>query len=335
MQHQYSDETFGYYMSDNFVTIVNTLSVKQAMRQLIREAATHDNIGTLFVTDVKGQYLGAMDIKQLIIAREDTVLASLIDPDFPYVYAEEEIWEKRGELKEFAEDDIAVLDALGRMVGVLESVDVLEIVEDELEEDYARLAGVPVEEEEQTSLWKSLMGRLPWLGILLVLGMGVSAIIGMFESVIQQLSAIVCFQSLILGMAGNTATQSLAVTIRLLSQDEMDGVRKRRLLFREFRLGLTGGMLLGILSMVFSAGYVWLILGDPFGFSVSVGVCVGLALWAAMTLSSCSGTLIPLCLDRFGIDPALAGGPLITTLGDLFSVAIYYGLAWLLLLQIL
>ena len=157
----------------------------------------------------------------------------------------------------------------------------------------------------------------------------------MFEAVVDQIAVIVCFQSLILGMAGNVGTQSLAVTIRVLMDENLKTAQKIHLIFKEMRVGLCNGLLLGIVSFVFIGLYVWLFKKYELMFSFAVSGCVGIALLIAMVISSLVGTLIPLFFNKLKIDPAVASGPLITTINDLVAVVSYYGLAWLLLIQVM
>jgi magnesium transporter len=176
--------------------------------------------------------------------------------------------------------------------------------------------------------------RVPWLIALLFMGLGVSAVVGLFEGVVDELPMIVAFQSLILGMAGNVGTQSLAVTVRALGSDEDFGFKKQFfIIVKETRVALLNGLALGIFSFVIVGAY--LLLFGSYGTSVALTTagCVGAALWFAMTISGFTGAAIPMCFYRLGIDPAVASGPLITTINDLVAVVSYYGLAWLFLLQ--
>ena len=180
----------------------------------------------------------------------------------------------------------------------------------------------------------SVKKRLPWLCILLVMGLGVSATVGLFESIVAQLPVIMCFQSLILDMAGNVGTQSLAVAIRVLMDKQISGKQKITLVFKEARVGLANGMILGILSFVVIGGYLCL-KGNTALFAFAVSGCLGSAMVLAMLISSMSGTVIPIFFQKIGIDPAVASGPLITTLNDLVAVIAYYGLAWIILINIM
>ena len=154
--------------------------------------------------------------------------------------------------------------------------------------------------------------RLPWLLVLLGLGMVVSSVVGLFESVVAQLTLIVCFQSLVLDMAGNVGTQSLAVTIRVLMDSETTGAQKRKLVWKEARVGLMNGAILGAASFALIGAYL-LLRGEAALMAFGVSGCIGIALIAAMLLSSISGTVIPIFFKKIGVDPAVASGPLITT----------------------
>ena len=180
---------------------------------------------------------------------------------------------------------------------------------------------------EEMSLTKTL--------VLLVLGMVVSGVVGAFEKVVSRLTIIMAFQSLILDMAGNVGTQSLAVTIRVLMDKEITARKKLGLVCKEMRVGLFSGLILGSLSVLFVGAYIMLGKGYPAQYAFAVSVCIGAALLLAMFISSAVGTLIPMFFKRIGVDPAVASGPLITTVNDLVAVVTYYGLSWLLLLQVL
>jgi magnesium transporter len=177
--------------------------------------------------------------------------------------------------------------------------------------------------------------RLPWLGALLVLGMLVSSVVGIFEDVVAQIALIVCFQSLVLDMAGNVGTQSLAVTIRVLMDEDITPKQKWQLIAKEIRVGFCNGLLLGTASFVFIGLYVMLAKHQPARFAFAVSLCVGVALLVAMLISSLVGTVVPILFKQMKIDPAVASGPFITTINDLVAVVSYYGLAWILLINVL
>lgn len=251
------------------------------------------------------------------------------------MYASEQIEDCIEEIKDYSEDSIPVLDADNRLIGVLTSQDITQLVDDEMGDDYAKLAGLSSEEDLHEPLRKSIGKRLPWLMILLGLGLVVSSVVGMFETVVAHLTLIISFQSLVLDMAGNVGTQSLAVTIRVLMDEKISSRQKLYLVGKEARIGLTNGLVLGLLSFLLIGLYLLIFKNQTPVFAFSVSFCTGTALLLALLISSVSGTVIPLALKRLHIDPAVASGPLITTINDLVAVVTYYGLAWLLLIHTL
>jgi magnesium transporter len=331
----YDEDQIGSMMTTNFIEISRTLTVKQAMRQLIAQAEDNDNISILYVTDEEGMFYGAIDLKDLIIARAGESLESLISTSYPYMLASDSITDNLERLKDYAEDSIPVLDQEHHIIGVITAQDLVEAVDDEMGEDYAQLAGLTTEEDLDESVGQSMKKRLPWLLILLCLGLGVSTVAGMFERVMKQLTLIVFFQSVVLGMSGNSGTQSLAVTIRVLMDEELTGKERLKMVWKEARVGFCDGLLLGIVSFVCIGIYIMLAKGKPALYAFSVSGCVGTALMVAMTISSLVGTVVPIVLHKIHIDPAVASGPLISTVSDLVAVVTYYGLSWILLLNVI
>jgi len=329
----YEEDEVGSLMTTNFIVVEQGVTIKQAMKALVSQAAENDNISTIYVSRVDGTFYGAIELTDLIIARNYVDLESLITTSYPHVYATEKISECIEDLKDYSEDSIPVLNGENKILGVITAQDLVEIVDDEMSEDYAKFAGLTEEEEFEESLTDSVKKRLPWLGILLVLGLGVSTVTGMFESVIDELPLVVFFQSLILGMSGNVGTQSLAVTIRVITDEELEFKQIVSRIFKEIGIGFSNGFLLGITSFVLIGFYIWIVKGMAVMDAYAVSACIGVALLLAMTVSSFVGTIIPILFKKINVDPAVASGPLISTINDMVAVVTYYGLAWLLLIN--
>ncbi len=331
----YDEEQIGSRMTTNYIMIQRNDSVKQAMRALIGQAQENDNINTIYVEDENGSYYGAIDLKDLIIAREYEELDQIISTSYPYLMATEKVSDCIERLKDYAEDSIPVLNPQKQVIGVITSSDIVEAVDDEMGDDYAKLAGLTAEEDLNETLPESMKKRLPWLILLLFLGMGVSTVVGGFEKLVSKFALIVSFQSLILGMSGNVGTQSLAVTIRVLVDENISAKEKFLLTLKEMRIGFINGLMLGLLGFLFIGCYVWLIKGRTVSYSFAIAACVGLSLLAAMVISSLMGTVVPLFFHKLKVDPAVASGPLITTINDLIAVVTYYGLSGVILIGIL
>ena len=335
----YDDDMIGSKMTTNFIAVKKNLSIKQAMRAVITEAGENDNISTLYAVNDDDTFYGAIDLKDLIRARDGTPLDNIITTAYPYVYAKETVEECIDQLKDYEEDSIPILNGNNVLIGVITQSDIVEVVHEELGDDYAKLAVLTEAEDINEPLFKSMRKRIPWLLALLALGLIVSTVIGSFQSLITipQLFILFSFQSLILDMGGNTGTQSLGVTIRVISDDELDKKNRFKFIFKELRVGFFNGLLIGTLAFI--AVGIFLTFISPvkdaskyFGFEISA--CIGIALLCSMVVASLDGTLIPILFKKIGIDPAVASGPLITTVNDLVAVCIYYGVSLLLFVEI-
>ena len=331
----YEENEMGSRMTTNYIAIRRGIDIRQAMRELVSQAGENDNIVTVYVLDESDKYYGAIDLKDLIVARENDTLESIINTTYPFVTDHEKIEDCIDELVDYAEDSIPVLSETKELLGVITAQDVVEAVDDEMGEDYAKLAGLTDEEDLRETTKESMKKRLPWLIILLFLGMGVSSVVGAFEAVVAVLPIVMCFQSLILDMAGNVGTQSLAVTIRVLMDENLTGKQKLHLVWKEMKVGFVNGLLLGSLAFVFIGIYIACFKHNAWLHAFLISGCVGVSLMVAMVISSLVGTLIPIFFHKIKIDPAVASGPLITTVNDLVAVVTYYGLAWLFLIQIM
>ena len=368
----YDDDEIGSCMTTNYICIPKGLSVRQAMSELVRQAGTNDNISTIYVLDESLKFAGAIDLKDLIIARKHDVLDDIIVRSYPSVTDHEKIDDCMEKIMDYSEDSIPVLSQDGHMLGVITSEDIVEMVDNEMGED--RLAGdgtlgraqevfqrdagnllrglegeehaeagtlvgclfcdiLTAEEDLKETTVQSMKKRLPWLIILLFLGMIVSSVVGVFEHVVAVLPIVICFQSLVLDMAGNVGTQSLAVTIRVLMDETLTGKQKLFLLVKEMKIGLLNGGILGIMALALLGIYIHLFKGYTWIGAFGISGCVGISLLVAMVISSLVGTVIPMFFHKIKIDPAVASGPLITTVNDLVAVVTYYGLAFLLLIM--
>lgn len=332
---QYEDIEIGSKMTNNFILISKTYRVKEAMKKVILEAADNDNVSTIYVEDEYGHYFGALDLRDLIIARENDKLIDIIKQSYPAFYATELVEDIIVSLKDYGLDSYPILNEKNEVIGALTAEDVIEAVDEEMKDDYAKLAGLTEEEDLHESVFVSVKKRLPWLIVLLFMGLLVSGLISSFEEVVKTLPMIVFFQSLILGMAGNTGTQSLAVTIRLLSDEEVSRKEVVKTILKEVRIGFMNGSILAILAFTFVFLFLLItkqgVTSDVFSYleSLKASAIVAVSLLVAMTICSVIGSIVPIIFKKIKIDPAVASGPFITTINDVLAVIIYYGLATL------
>ena len=332
----YDENMIGSRMTTNYIAIDKDATVRQTMKKMIEEAAINDNISTIYFTIGDNEFYGAVDLRDLIIARENDDLKTIIKTSYPYLKATDFVSECINKIQEYALSSFPVVDDDMHLIGVITSDDVVEAVNDELGDDYAKFGGLVGEEDLKESTFKSVRKRIPWLFILLFLGLVTSLLISQFENVVIGIPIVVVFQSLILDMAGNCGTQSLAVTIRVLSDGEVTNKNLFKLIFKEFRVGLFNGVIVGIFTFIFVL--LFLLLSAPdnqFNQNMKISVVVSLSILLSIMVANFSGSFIPIIFKKCKIDPAVASGPFITTLIDLIAVVIYYGLAWLIILNVL
>lgn len=327
----YEEDMIASRMTTNFITVQTGSSVPEAMKQVVAQAADHDNISTIYAVNEKGIFAGAFSLKDLIIARKDTPLSDIIVTAYPSVYATEKIADVLSLIENYSEESIPVLSRDNKILGVVTASDVVEVVDDEMGDDYAKLGGLGEEEDLNEPVKESVRKRLPWLILLLFLGMLVSSVVSAYETVVARLTLIMAFQSMILDMSGNVGTQSLAVTIRVLMDENLQSSAKGKLLRKEMETGLLNGLILGIIAFAGVGFYIVLAKHYPLSQAFLVSGCIGASLVLAMFISSMVGTVVPMFFKKIGVDPAVASGPLITTITDLVGVVTYYSLAWMML----
>ena len=329
----YDDDEIGSMMTTNYVSLNKDISVKMAMKKIIEIAPENDNINIIYFTNDDNTYFGALPLKDLIIARENTVLTDIIKTNYPILNEHEILSNVLEDLKDYSLDSIAVLNENREIIGIITSDDIINAVDEELTEDYVKLAAMSGEFNEDETVTQAVKKRIPWLFALLVLGFLVSSVMSLFETVIKELAIVVYFQTIVLDMAGNAGTQSLAVTIRIISEDVSNKVI-RKIIGKELRIGALNGIIVGSSSLILVAGFLLITRFSTYNFpsAVMIGLTVAIALIISMAASNLCGTLMPILFKKMKIDPAVASGPFITTLNDLIAVAVYYGVAWLILL---
>lgn len=330
----YDDDCIGSRMTTDYVSIKNDYNIKTAMKSLVEQAAENDNISTIYVTDENNVFYGAVSLNKLFIARSDTPLDDIVTTSFPYLYADDKIVDALPRIKEYEEESLPVLDADNRLIGVLTSADVVEAVDDEISEDYAKLAGLSEEDDLSERVFGSVKKRLPWLAALLLLSFIVSSVLKVFDGVMAALPILVFFQTMVLDMSGNASTQSLGVTIRRLTDPDITAADKRRAFFSELSISFFDALILATIAFGLTTAYMLIFKHQPVAQAMPVAACIAAAMAISMTVSGILGTAIPMFFKKTGIDPAAASGPLITTMNDLLSAVTYYGLAALLLLTI-
>ncbi|MGI6767591.1 MAG: magnesium transporter [Bacilli bacterium] len=322
------ESSVGSIMTTNYIEVNQDCDVKEAMKILVREASDAEVIDPIYITDA-GRLVGILDLKTLIIARSPLQVKEIMKTNYVFAEKDEDIEDAAGKIRDYGLSSLPVLD-YGNLVGIITIDDAMDVINEEASYNYGSLAGVGNDTEKERSIFSSLRKRLPWLLGLLVLSFITASIIGGFEGIIKEVTILIFFQSLILDMVGNVGTQSLAVTLMGLTHGELDDKRELRAnIFREIRIALINSFLIAILTFLVVS--IFLLIRSYNGNVWEIGLFLAIAMFFTINASAIIGVIIPIFFEKIGLDPAVASGPLITTINDILAVLIYYGLASLLI----
>lgn len=324
--YKYEEGTAGAIMTTNFISIVSGSDIRDLMRLIVKEAPEAETINTSFVVDQEGRLLGTIDLKKLIIARAPKTVDEIMNKSFASVDVNDDVETALKKITDYDIYDMPVLEN-GILKGIITMDDALAAISEESEEDYAKLAGLTDTEKIEESIGSSIKKRLPILALLLVLDIFVAFIASAFDYLftIPALAVITVFQPIILALAGNTGIQSLGVTIRKITNSELESTNQVfRHLGNEFAVGLLSSVIVGTLVFFFTTGYLYII-GEK-ELYLKIGAVVGLSVVLGLIISNLFGALTPVILHKLNLDPAVISGPFITTVLDILAVLIYFSL---------
>lgn len=314
----YPPETAGGLMTNQFIWIKEHYTVRDAVEKLKEFASFSENIYYLYVINEEKKLVGVVSYRDLLIAHIDDRIENIMFSRVISVPVDSDQEEVAQIIERYDFIAVPVVDEEQRLLGIITVDDALDVVIQEANEDIEKLSATGKSIDFNTKAVTASARRLPWLVLLLFIGLISGSIISGFEDTLAQNIALFFFMPMIAGMTGNTGTQSLAVVVRGVVTSEVDKKTVIKLIFRELRVGILIGIACGILILLIA--YFW-------QNSLILGFVVGLSLLATLIIGTMAGTIIPLVLYRLGIDPAVASGPLITTLNDIFSLLIYFGIA--------
>ncbi len=314
----YAEYTAGAIMTTEYVSVLESSTVRSAMAVLRREAPDAETIYYLFVVDDKHRLTGVLSLRDLIIADEDELIQHVMSDRVVSVELTADQEEVAIIMKDYNFLALPVVNENQVLQGIITVDDIIDVIDEEASDDYSKLAGISDMDEINDSAFKSIKNRLPWLIVLLFLGMFTANLMSRFEDTLEQVALLALFIPLISGTSGNSGTQALAVAVRGIATGEVGETSKVKLLFREMMTGLMMGLICAV--VVTGIVYVW---KD----NLIIGLLVGSALSCSILVATLAGSFIPLLMHKMGVDPAVASGPFITTLNDVTSLLIYFSLA--------
>lgn len=320
---RYEEDTAGGIMAKEFIRANKNWNVIQTINEIRRQAENVEKIFSIYVVNNRQQLLGRVSLKRIILAGENTKIEDIYEPEVISVptYMDQE--EVALIMRKYDLESVPVVNAKNKLVGRITVDDILDVVQEEADEDIQAMAGISGDIEESDSVFMITKARLPWLLIGVIGGLMGAKIIGFFEDGLNKYLALASFIPLVAATGGNVGIQASSLIVQsLASKSVFDDTPWQR---------FVKGTLVAVLNGLLLAVFVFLVVVFLYGFEPIFGITVGTALFCVVLLASFMGTVTPLVLNRFGINPAIASGPFITTTNDLLGLAVYFGVAMYLL----
>lgn len=319
---RYNENTAGGLMHKELVKVNENWSVLTCVREMRIQAENISRIHSIYVVDDEDRLKGRLSLKDLLTTSTRTPIKDVYITKLNWVKVDSEDVEVARMMQKYDLEAVPVVDEMGRLVGRITIDDIVDVIKDEADKDYQLAAGISQDVEADDSILELTKARLPWLVLALLGGFITVRVLGTFEGAMENHGQLFFFTPLIAAMAGNVGVQSSAIIVQGLANDTLSGSLFNRL-FKEVSLSLFNGVILAVILYV---GSYFLL-----GLDSILGVIVTIALVSVIIIASLIGTFVPLMLDKFGLDPALATGPFITTSNDICGILIYFSIAKLIL----
>jgi magnesium transporter len=320
----YEEETAGREMTPLFVDLHSDMTVTQALERVRRLAINQETVYECYIMDRRRYLIGTVSLKDLVIADPNARVSDIMKPDPPFVSTRTDREEVASELREHSLLAIPVVDAEQRLVGIITHDDVADIMEREATEDIYRFGAVPGTERGYfaSRIFSVVRRRTPWLFLLIAVSMVIAPIIFEQEDLLAEIWILTAFIPLVIATGGNVGAQSATVVIRGLATGEVNPRRALAVVLREVGIGAIMGLALGTVALG---------LAYAFGRNMEAAIVVGMTLVGISVMATLVGGALPFIFRRLKIDPALVSAPFITTIMDIFGVALYFGIAQMIL----
>jgi len=314
-------ETAGSIMTTELIQVLPDVTVDDIIED-IRIVGSHaETIYYIYVISEENQLLGVLSLRELLLSPGDTLVKDIMNTQTVSVPQEMDQEEVAQIIQDYDLLAVPVISDDNTLLGIVTVDDILDIVHFEMTEDFHRFSGISTTEDDETeseTILQMTRSRLPWIIILIFLGLISANLIDFFEETLEQVVALAAFIPIILDTAGNVGTQSLAVSVRRLTLKEDNKDSFWKMIGKEFG----SGVLIGLASFVTIGILSYVLYG-----SLVLSAIIGLSLLLALSLSTVIGSIVPAIFNKIGIDPAVASGPFITTINDTFALVVYFGLA--------
>jgi magnesium transporter len=315
---RYDEDTAGGLMGKELVKVNENWNVLTCVKEMRAQAENVTRVHSIYVVDDENRLKGRLSLKDLLTTSTKTPIREVYIPKVDYVKVNTENVEVARIMQKYDLEAIPVVDELGRLVGRITIDDIVDVIKEEADKDYQLAAGISQDVEADDSILELTKARLPWLVLALFGGFISVRVLGLYEPAMELHKELFFFTPLIAAMAGNVGVQSSAIIVQGLANNALSGSLLNRLL-KELSLSLLNGL---ILASILIAGSHFLL-----DINILTGLTVSLALLSVIITASLIGTFIPIVLDKYGVDPALATGPFITTSNDILGIIIFFSIA--------
>ena len=309
----YPEDTAGGLMAKELIKVNENWNTVQCLKEMRKQADNVKTVFTIYVVDDNDKLLGLMSLRRLLLTERATAIKEIMFTDIISVKATEENENVANMMQKYDLVVLPVVDDSGRLLGRITIDDVMDVAKEEAEKDYQMASGISEDVESSDSVWELTRARLPWLLIGMIGGLFGAKVIGIFD--LKENFELAFFIPLIAAMGGNVGIQSAAIVVQGLANDSLKMENIFQKLLKELGVGLLNGIICSVI-----------ILGATFalGYSMELSLTVSISLLAVIVFAALFGTFIPLTLEKYNIDPALATGPFITTVNDVLGLFIYF-----------
>lgn len=317
---QYPEDSAGSIMTTEFVDLKETMTVEQALQHIRDIGLDSETIYNSYVLDKNRVLLGIVNIKGILISKKGTLIKDLMATNIISVNTMEDKEEVTKVFDKYDYYALPVVDNENRLVGIITMDDAINVIQDEVSEDFEKMAAISPNEDSyfDTSVFKHSKNRIVWLLILMLSSAVTGGIITAYETAFAAVPLLVAFIPMIMGTGGNCGSQSSTLIIRGLATDEIDLKDLFKALWKEFRVSLVVGIALAIVNGI----RIMIQYQD-----LQLAIVIGLTLIATVILAKALGCVLPLLAKKLKLDPAIMASPLITTLVDIFSILVYFQIA--------
>ena len=321
----YPDDSAGSIMTTEFVDIKKEMTVMDAIAHIRKTGVDKETIDTLYVIDSNRKLEGIVPIRKILLSDENLLIEDIMDTSFVYIYTLDDQEDVASMFKKYDYFSMPVTDSENRLVGIITIDDILDIIEEENEEDFAKMNALAPSDEEylDSSVYSLAKQRIMWLLILMISATFTGIIIRQYESVLSSVVILASFIPMLMDTGGNSGSQSSTLIIRGLALGELEIADYPRILWKEFRVSIVVGLVLAFIN------FLRIYLLERVDFIVSLTVCI--SLFATVVLAKVVGGMLPLIAKKFKLDPAIMAAPLVTTIVDTFALMVYFSTASLLM----